>query len=134
MSSDNNKKNSNALSQRVKVQFSSAQQQAVDARADAVGMTTAGYLRSLALQDLDLARGAEAPSSKKARQHATMLQVAELHALAMQVKRLGTNVNQMAKQANSGMVPITRPEVIYILNQHQLLMSQATAAVEKMLA
>ena len=63
-----------------------------------------------------------------------MLELAELHELAMQIKKLGTNVNQLAKQANQGMVPIERREITYMLNQHQLVMSNAIAAIEKSLA
>ena len=121
-----------ALTARVKVQFTPAQSQSVSARADALGMTLAGYLRSLALNDI----GQAEPTTTKARlrKQEHLAHVAELHALAMQVKRLGTNVNQLAHQANVGMVPLARAEVIYMLNQHQVLMSQAEAAVERMLA
>ena len=59
-----------------------------------------------------------------------MLHLAEVHQLAMQIKKLGTNLNQLAKQANTGMVPISREEILYILNQHQLLMSHALSMFE----
>jgi hypothetical protein len=52
----------------------------------------------------------------------------------MQIKKLGTNINQLARQANAGMVPISRAEVIYMLNQHQVVMSKAIAALERALA
>lgn len=96
-------------------------------------MQRASYVRAVVLKDLELANPQGTPSAKKAANHASMLNVAELHTLAMQVKKLGTNVNQLAKQANQAMVPITRAEVLYMLNQHQLLMSKAIATVEKML-
>lgn len=119
------------LTVRVKVQFTAAQAQSIDARADALGMTIAGYLRTLALADLGQA---EPTSRHRARMHENLTRIAELHALAMQVKRLGVNVNQLAHQANVGLVQVTRAEVIYMLNQHQLLMSDAHAAIERMLA
>jgi uncharacterized protein (DUF1778 family) len=56
-----------------------------------------------------------------------------LHVLAVQIKKHGTNVNQLAHQANAGMVPVSRKEIEYILNMEQLLLSKATAAVEKIL-
>ena len=121
------------LTTRIKVQFTPSQTKKVDAKADRVGMTTAGYIRSLVLIDLDEKAHQTGPTGAKARNHASMLKVAEFHALAIQVKKLGVNVNQLARQANTGMVPIPRAEVLYILNQHQLLMSEAKAAVENML-
>ena len=121
------------LDNRVKVQFTDEHLAIMLKRCDHLGMTVAAYVRSLVLPDLEVASLRDAPSAKKASKHANMLNVAELHTLAMQVKRLGTNVNQLAKQANAGMVPITRAEVIYMLNQHQTLMSKAIATVEKML-
>ena len=60
--------------------------------------------------------------------------VHQLSALAFQLKKIGTNVNQIAKQANTALVPVSRAEVQYVLNQHQLAMSRLAAAVEKLLA
>ncbi|MBS0232105.1 MAG: plasmid mobilization relaxosome protein MobC [Proteobacteria bacterium] len=57
-----------------------------------------------------------------------------LHVLAVQVRKHGTNVNQLAHQANAGMVPVTRREIEYVLNMEQVLLSKATAAVESLLA
>ena len=122
------------LTQRVKVQFSKAQEDAIAQKADENGLTVAGYIRAVVLADMETSTTAGAAGPRQARKHATMLEVAELHALAMQVKKLGTNVNQLAKQANAGMVPISRNEVVYLLNQHQLLMSNAISTVEKLLA
>jgi Bacterial mobilisation protein (MobC) len=124
---------SEPLANRVKVQFNDAQLQALTEQADATGQTIAGYLRSTVLMSLEDAVAKPAWPTK-ARHHAAMLNLAEMHALAMQVKKLGTNVNQLAKQANQGMVPITRAEVVYMLNQHQLVLSNAIAALEKALA
>lgn len=122
------------LDNRVKVQFTDEQIALLAQRHEALGLTASAYVRSLVLRDLEIASVRDALSARKASKHASMLNVAELHTLAMQVKKLGTNVNQLAKQANAAMVPITRAEVIYMLNQHQLLMSKAIATVEKLLA
>ena len=124
---------SEPLSNRVKVQFTDAQLQTVTQHADAVGQTVACFVRSTVLMTLDEAAGKEV-RRKKPHTHATQLQIAALHDLAMQIKKLGTNVNQIAKQANTGMVPITRGELQYVLNNHQLAFSQIVAAMEKLLA
>jgi len=121
------------LSNRIKVQFTDAQAEALARQADATGQTIAGYIRSTVLMTIeDVA--AKPPRPATARHHAAMLQLAEMHALAMQIKKLGTNINQLARQANAGMVPISRAEVIYMLNQHQLVMSKAVATLERALA
>ncbi len=60
--------------------------------------------------------------------------VHQLSHLSFQLKKFGTNVNQLAHQANAGMVPISRPEVEYVLNHHQILLSRIIAAVEKLAA
>jgi hypothetical protein len=57
-----------------------------------------------------------------------------IHLLTVQLKKLGTNVNQIAKQANSGMVPISLAEARYLVNQLQILQSAAKATLEKVLA
>lgn len=119
------------LDRRVKVQFTAVQEMQLMAKAEAVAMTVSGYMRALALADID---PSECLKPAQSRSQAAMLQVAEFHALAMQVKRLGTNVNQLARQANAGMVPVTRAEANYLLNQHQVLMSHAKAVLEKLLA
>lgn len=121
------------LERRVKVQFTATQEQALHVKADGLGMTIAAYVRQLVLADLEPGT-VKAPSDQKSRQRSTMLLAAELHALAMQVKKLGTNVNQLSKQANTGMVPLTRAEVTYLLNQHQVLMSHVSSSIEKLLA
>ncbi len=118
------------LDRRVKVQFTNAQFAQVDQRAAACGLTNAGYLRALALNDAGVA---EKPV-KADRNRSQTLQLAEVHQLAMQVKKLGVNFNQLARQANSGMVPLTRAEITYFSNQHQLMLAKIAAMFEKMLA
>ena len=121
------------LSNRIKVQFTDAQAEALAQQADATGQTVAGYIRGTVLATL--AEHAEKGGRpRSARHHAALLQLAEIHALAMQIKKLGPNINQIARQSNAGMVPITRAEVIYMLNQHQVVMSKAIAALERALA
>jgi hypothetical protein len=58
----------------------------------------------------------------------------EIAMVAFQIKKAGTNLNQLAKQANNGLVPITRSEVLYFMNTHQRVLTLTTAALEKVLA
>jgi len=124
-------KKDDPLDERLKVQFSAAHTALIRQAADMVGMTVSAYIRGIVLAHLE--EIPDAPKPSKARHHAAMLELAQLHELAMQIKKLGTNVNQLAKQANQGMVPIERREIAYMLNQHQLVMSSAVAAIEKSL-
>lgn len=58
----------------------------------------------------------------------------EIAMIAFQLKKIGTNLNQLAKQANTAMVPITREEILYFMNTHQRILTMASAALEKVLA
>ena len=117
------------LDRRVKVQFTVEQLAQVDERAAACGVPTARYLRELALHDAGLQQKPPKPSSTRD----AMLQLAEIHQLAMQVKKLGVNFNQLARQANTGMVPLTRNEIVYFSNQHQLMLARIAAVFEKLI-
>jgi hypothetical protein len=95
----------------------------------AAGLTQGVYLQKLIMAAWQMG---EMPKAKK---NALKYEAAQtLTAVAFQIRKLGTNINQLAKQANNGLVPVTRAEVQYILNQHQQLFTRAIAAVEKMLA
>ena len=54
--------------------------------------------------------------------------------IAFQLKKLGTNLNQLAKQANTGLVPISDAELLYFKNYHQRVLTLASHALEKVLA
>lgn len=58
----------------------------------------------------------------------------EISLISFQLKKLGTNLNQLAKQANHGLVPITDAEIRYFNNYHQRVMTLATTALERVLA
>lgn len=58
----------------------------------------------------------------------------EISMIAFQLKKIGNNLNQMAKQANTGLVPITEREIYYFLNMHQRILTMSSAALEKVLA
>jgi hypothetical protein len=79
--------------------------------------------------------GAAAPKAiaPKRPPTAAQLQLLAIHKLAIQVKKLGTNNNQLARQADAGMVPIRRHEVDAMLALHEDLMRMAIAYVERAL-
>ena len=120
---------SDPVDHRTRVQLTAAQAARLAELADNAGMSQSEYMRSL----LDSAASGANGVPKPKRQSGTMLQLVEIHELAMQVKKLGTNINQLAHQANSGMVPLTRGEVENMLALHEQLMLRAIAVVEKAL-
>lgn len=120
---------SEALTQRVKVQFTAQQRALLDVQADAAGMTLARYIRECALAAAGGPDAPKRPSVQRSRKHE--LTFAEVHELAMQVRKVGVNLNQLAHQANAGMVPLKREEVVYIQNRIQILLSEAHAALER---
>lgn len=114
---------------RAKAAFTDDELLTVTDAAKASRRTVSRYMRESALAAAGI--GVK-PKMAKGRNSHELLHA--LHALAVQIKKQGTNINQLAHQANAGMVPINRKEVEYILNMQQLLLSKATAAVESILA
>ena len=99
----------------------------VAAEAEARGMRKATFMR----QAIEVAVGEAKAMPRRKRTIVDDKLIHQLHAVAVQLKKLGTNVNQLAKQANQGMVPITPAEAQYMKNQHQLVLSAAIAFIEK---
>lgn len=114
---------------KVRTNFTAAEDARVRDLANAHGMTQAAFVRHVVLT---AAGQLPKPLRKKTKERDQLLHV--LNVIAVQIKKHGTNVNQLAHQANAGMVPITRKEVEYMLNFDQVLMSKAIAAVESILA
>lgn len=118
------------MDRRVKAAFTHAEALDLAETAKACGLTQAKYMRALVLA----AAGDKTKAPKRKRAvHAGKLSD-DIHLLGIQVKKLGTNINQLAKQANTGLVPLTRAEVQYMLNRHQLITSAALAYLERALA
>jgi hypothetical protein len=114
------------LKRPIKPGFTELELRAIAAEAKACGMTKAKYVRQLVLS----ARGAgEKPRRKRNRDEGRLAD--EVHQLGLQARKIGTNVNQLAHKANQGVVPISRGEVQYMLNQLQLMTSAAIAHLEK---
>ena len=114
---------------RLKVGLTATQYARLADKATAAGLSTAHYVRALIEHDL----GDRAGKPTVSRQHDTMLLLAEVHLLAMQIKKLGTNVNQMAHQVNSGMVPLTAAELNVAMRQIAVAMDMAGGLFEKVL-
>lgn len=109
--------------------FTAEEEAAVRAKAQALGLTLGEFQRMASLTSAGVPYKDKAPRTKSRDQLLHVLTV-----LGVQVKKLGTNINQLAHQANAGMVPVSRKEIEYLLNGLQLLTSKATAAVESILA
>lgn len=118
------------VDRRLKVGLSASDYDAVSQRAAAAGMTTAAYVRQLVAFDL----GQTAAPPRARSDQAQLALLAEVHLLAMQVKKIGVNVNQMARQANTGMVPLTVPEMRVMQAQVAAAMEQAVRLFDKVLA
>lgn len=112
-----------------KVTFTPSQRERLDAEARLAGLTQSKYMRQCALACWG---EAEKPKPIKAADRIALTNA--IGVLGLQVKKLGTNVNQLAKQANAGLVPIKRSEVEYVLGQLQIILSMSAAAVEKVAA
>lgn len=110
--------------------YFNADEEAIIARmAAAHGLSRAELVRHVVLTS---AGQLPKPTRKRTKNRDELLHA--LSVLAVQLKKLGANVNQLAHQANAGIVPVTRTESQYMLNAHQILLSKATAAVESLLA
>ena len=117
---------------RIKVQLSDGQLQKLAKLADEACVSQSEYMRSL-LDSVEGSAPVAKPLPPKRPPSAAQRQLMEIHELAMQVRKLGTNINQLARQANAGMVPIRRSEVEAMLALHEELMLRAIAYVEKAL-
>lgn len=118
------------VDQRLKVGLSAADYDAIATRAGNAGMTTAAYVRQLIA--VDLGRVPAPPKIRSDTAHVALL--AEVHLLAMYVKRMGVNINQIARQANTGLVPLTNPEMRVMQAQVADAMQKAVALFDKVLA
>lgn len=104
------------------------------ARAASAGMSDASYLRHLIEKDA----GEVSPTKQLKRRTESRIArdnlAHEVNALGLQFKKVGTNINQLAKHANQGLVAVTREEAVYMMNQLQLAMSKALSVLERALA
>jgi hypothetical protein len=116
-----------ALTRRKKVSVTPALDRQIRERADACGMTEAKWMREVLAAAVVGAKTVPKPRRRPVDGELPHL----LNQVVMQIRKLGTNVNQLAHQANLGLVAITRAEVQYLLNHHQLVVSKAMAVLER---
>jgi hypothetical protein len=117
---------------RIKVQLTNGQQQKLAKLADEARVSQSEYMRSL-LDSVDGPIPVAKPLPPKRPPPFAQQQLMEIHELAMQVRKVGVSINQLARQANTGMVAIRRSEVEAMLAMHEELMLKAIAHVEKAL-
>lgn len=80
---------------RLTVRLSPAERQEVETLADRAGLTLASYLRSRAL---------ETPTTRAVRRPTVEVEV--MNALLREMSKQGSNLNQLAKKANAGNMPL----------------------------
>jgi hypothetical protein len=122
-------KRSRRLCLRRQVAFSDDELQRLHAASKAAGKVAAKFMREAVLAAMG-----EAPMPKAKRHHASDVSIAELQRANWLLANLSKNVNQLARQANQGLVQVRRAEVEYLLNQHQLVLSKMAAVMERLVA
>ncbi len=96
------------VDRRIRVQLTDAQAEKLASLADDAGISQSEYMRTL----LDSAGNGAVQEPKSKRASPAMLKLVEIHELAMQVKKLGTKINQLARQANTGMAPLSKAAMV----------------------
>lgn len=87
------------------------------------GTTEAQMVRTLVLAAV-ADQKLPAPRPEKARQVDELIAV--INGLHVQLRKIGTNLNQIARQTNTGLVPVSRDEILAVFHTLQ----QAAAAVQ----
>lgn len=118
-----------AATVRKKLFLTPAESALLEKEAKAAGLLQKHYLRLAVVAALT-----QAPPPKRKAAVSRNELAHEISMIAFQLKKIGNNLNQMAKQANTGLVPITEREVRYFLNMHQRVLTLSAAALEKVLA
>lgn len=111
---------------RRQIAFTDSELARLKSEADKAGLPDAKYMRQVMLAAWSLA---ELPKARRANPRLEWVQ--EMCQLNFQLRKYGANLNQLAKQANQGMVPLSRPEIQYMLNALQTLFSKAAKVLER---
>ena len=109
-----------------KALFSDVELKDIDAHAEAERMTRAEYIRVATLEKTG--RSAKRPGKRRQGDDDTL---AVLYEIRHHLKKIGGNVNQLAHQANTGMVPLTPKQIEYLRNLLQLGISATISAAER---
>jgi hypothetical protein len=125
---------SNPLNLRISTNVDLKLRKAFLDRAAGAGMSDARYLRYLIEADAGLASPTKSIKRRTEGRVAQDNLAHEVHQVGLHIRKVGTNVNQLSKQANTGMVPITRAEAVQMMQQLQLAMGRALSVLERVLA
>jgi hypothetical protein len=109
-------------------------QQTFLSRAAAAGMSDAHYLRHLIEADAGINAATPLIRRRNLKRQQLDTLAHEVNMVGVQLRKVGVNLNQLAKQANAGMVPISRQEAVTVMTELQLIMTLARAALERSLA
>ena len=121
----------NPLDVTLKVLVTEAEAATIARHAAECGMPVSKYLRQLALWDIgQTAKYLERPARTKARRTDDL--IARLTGIHAELRRFGNNANQLARQANTGFVPLRRTEIEDFQKEQQVLFSAIKAAVEQL--
>jgi hypothetical protein len=108
---------------RVRTYMTNDELKAFKALCAAHGSTEAQMVRTLVMAAV-AGQKPPAPKPEKSRQIDEL--IAGINGLHVQLRKVGTNLNQIAHQANSGMVPVSRNEILAVFHTVQ----KAAAAVQ----
>jgi hypothetical protein len=122
----------NPLEHRLSTNVDDALHAAFLKRAEAVGLSDASYLRHLIALDVGAASAEDLKRRNLKRVGMDNL-AHEVNQVGLHIRKVGVNVNQLAKQANAGMVPISRDEAVRMISELELAMSRAIAVMERAL-
>jgi hypothetical protein len=123
----NGRRNPNGATRRKRVYVTRALERQIQDAARICGMSESKWMCAVIEAALDKAKALPKPRRRVGHPELPHL----LNQLVMQVRKLGTNVNQLAHQANLGFVALTPKQIDYMLNQHQLVFSRAQAVLER---
>lgn len=87
------------------------------------GTTEAQMVRTLVMAAV---AGQKPPAPRPEKSRQTDELIAGLNALHVHLRKIGTNLNQIARQANTGLVPVSHHEILAVFHSVQ----QAAAAVQ----
>lgn len=120
---DRTETDSKLRTNRVRSYMSDDELQQFKALCAAHGTTEAQMVRTLVMAAV-AGQKPPTPKPEKARQIDEL--IAGINALHVQLRKIGTNLNQIARQANTGLVPVSRNEILSVFHTVQ----QAAAAVQ----
>lgn len=117
-----NEPDSRLRTNRVRTYMTDDELAAFKALCAAHGSTEAQMVRTLVMSAI-IGQKPPPPRPEKSRQTDEL--IAGINTLHVHLRKIGTNLNQIARQANTGLVPVSRNEVLAVFHTVQ----QAAAAV-----